>query len=248
MDEDEDQFDGQLPPSVQLTWGIRGRPAKGPKPGLSLAAIVTAAVQVAESDGLDAISMSRVARQLGTSAASLYRHLAAKGELLALMTDAVLGRPPALPAGWREGLARWAWEQHQIFRSHPWMLRLPVAEPPTTPNQIAWLEAGLAALAATKLAESAKLSTILLLGGFVRSEATLVSDVNATFLATGTTSALALRQYGRLLARLAPAAEFPALHAVIKAGAFEQDSPDVEFNFGLERLLDGVGALIGTVG
>jgi hypothetical protein len=121
---------------------------------------------------------------------------------------------------------------------------LAVSEPPTTPNQIAWLESGLAALAGTGLKEADKLSTILLVGGFVRSEATLVADVNATFHAAGATSVQALRHYGRLLARLAPPEEFPALHAVLEANALAQDNPDGEFIFGLERVLDGVDALI----
>jgi AcrR family transcriptional regulator len=241
---DEHEMDGDLPASIQIAWGLRGRPVKGPKPVLNLAGIVAAGVQVAESEGLGAISMSRVARQLGTTAASLYRHVAAKGELLALMTDAVLGHPPTLRPGWRDGLTQWAWGQHEIFRSHPWILRLAVSEPPTTPNQIAWLESGLAALAGTGLKEADKLSTILLVGGFVRSEATLVADVNATFHAAGATSVQALRHYGRLLARLAPPEEFPALHAVLEANALAQDNPDGEFIFGLERVLDGVDALI----
>ena len=98
MSEDDQELEGAragLPVSILTAWGLRGRPAKGPRPTLSLAQIVTAGVQVAESEGLAAISMSRVAAKLGTAPASLYRHVATKDELLALMADAVLGRPPA---------------------------------------------------------------------------------------------------------------------------------------------------------
>jgi hypothetical protein len=82
----------------------------------------------------------------------------------------------------------------------------------------------------------------------VRSEATLVTDVNTAFRAAGATSTQALAQYGRLLAELTSRDNFPALHAVIDAKAFENDSPDGEFSFGLERLLDGVGTLISARG
>jgi len=247
MSEDDQELEGAragLPVSILTAWGLRGRSAKGPRPTLSLAQIVTAGVQVAESEGLAAISMSRVAAKLGTAPASLYRHVATKDELLALMADAVLGRPPAPEPGWRRSLGRWAWARHGVFRAHPWVLRLPATEPPATPNQIAWVESGLTALAGTGLAEAEKLSTILMLDGFVRGEATLATDVNAAFRATGATPAQALARYGRLLAALTSPEEFPALHAVIAAGAFEQDNPDSEFSFGLDRILDGIGRLI----
>src|SRR5580658_368521 len=101
-----------LPAGIAAAWGVRERPHKGPKPALSLSRIVDAAVRVADADGLDAVSMGRVARELGAAPMSLYRHLSAKEELLELMVDAAWGDPPAAPAAgeeWRAGLARWAW-------------------------------------------------------------------------------------------------------------------------------------------
>lgn len=245
-EDDREREDAQagLPASILAAWGLRGRPAKGPRPALSLARIVAAGVQLAESEGLAAISMSRVAAKLGTAPASLYRHVATKDELLALMADEVLSRPPAPGQGWRQGLGRWAWARHAVFRAHPWILRLPAAGPPATPNQIAWVEVGLTALAGTGLAETEKLSAILMLDGFTRSEAMLATDINAAFRAAGATPAQALARYGRLLAQLTSPEQFPALHAVINAGAFEQDNPDSEFTFGLDCILDGIGHLI----
>ena len=114
------------------------------------------------------------------------------------------------------------------------------AEPPATPNQIAWLESGLAAPGGTGLSEADRLSVILLVGGFVRSEATLVTDVNAAFRAAGATPVQAVARYGRLLADLTSPDDSPALHAVIEARAFEHDNPDGGLTFGLERVLDVV--------
>src|SRR5215470_993531 len=108
---DQEGLDQQaLPASVAAAWGVRDRPHKGPKPGLSLERIVAAAVQVADAEGLAAVSMSRVAAELGTAPMSLYRYVAAKDELLALMFDAAYGPSPTGPggdAGWRAGLSRW---------------------------------------------------------------------------------------------------------------------------------------------
>ena len=66
---------GALPAAVAAAWGVRESPGKGPKPGLSLERIVGAAIRIASRDGLDAVSMSRVAADLGASTMSLYLSL-----------------------------------------------------------------------------------------------------------------------------------------------------------------------------
>lgn len=242
--------DTGLPASIEAAWGLRERPRKGPKRELSLERIVGAAVKVAATDGLAAVSMSRVAADLGASTMSLYRYVAAKDELLALMVDAAYGAPPAASEpdkGWRAGLARWAWAERAVLNRHRWVLSLPITGPPTTPNQIAWLEAGLNDLRGTGLAESEKLSVILLLDGYVRYSTTLAADVDAAFQASGSTAQEAMSAYGRLLAKLTEAKRYPALHAVIAAGVFDEpDDPDGDFVFGLERVLDGIDALMRT--
>jgi AcrR family transcriptional regulator len=236
-----DESDTGLPASIEAAWGLRVRPSRGPKPGLSLNRIVAAGVQVAASEGLAAVSMSRVAAELGSSAMSLYRYVAAKDELLSLMVDAVLGTPPTAPASgedWRSGLSRWAWAYHHVLRRHPWVLRIPISAPAVTPNQTAWLENGLSAMRDTGLPESEKLSVMLLLSGFVRNEATLVADMSSA-------SPEIMPRWGRLLARVTDEERFPALHAALASPAFAQDDdPDDEFVFGLERILDGVATLV----
>ena len=239
-----------LPASIQAAWGLRERPGKGPKPGLSLGRIVEAAVNLASADGLAAVSMSRVATELGVSTMSLYGYVAAKDELLALMVDAALGLPPSASPdeGWRVRLSRWAWAALAFYRRHPWTLRVPISGPPTTPNQIAWLEQGLRCLRDTGLAEGEKFSVILLVAGFVRNRATLDADVGETAAGSGTSAEEAMSGYGRLLARLTDARRFPALHAVIEAGVLdrpdEPNDPNAEFVFGLERILNGIDTLV----
>jgi AcrR family transcriptional regulator len=240
-----------LPASIEAAWGLRQRPGKGPKPGLSLQRIVEAAMKVAATDGLGAVSMSRVAADLGASTMSLYRYVAAKDELLALMLDASSGPPPAAPApgeGWRAGLSRWAWAELDAHRRHPWALRIPITGPPATPNQVAWLDRGLQCLRDTGLAEGEKLSVMLLLTGYVRNWATLEADLTEAARAAGSSVEAGMLGYGRLLARLTDAERFPALHAVIAAGVFDEpeepEDPDAEFRFGLERVLDGIDALV----
>jgi AcrR family transcriptional regulator len=237
-----------VPASIEAAWGVRTRPGRGPKPGLSLDRIVDAAVKIALSNGLAAVSMNRVAGDLGTSAMSLYRYVAAKDELLDLMVDAAFGTPPQAQPGedWRAAMSRWAWASLQAFRRHPWSVRVPIKGPPITPNQIVWLENGLAAMRDTGLTAQEKMSVILLVSGFVRNWATLTTDLAAAGLA-GTDPEPPVG-YGRTLARLIDPLRFPEVHAVIGSGTLddEEDEFDNEFVFGLERLLDGVGALVAS--
>jgi AcrR family transcriptional regulator len=236
--------DTGLPASLEAAWGIRERPSKGPKPGLSLDRIVAAGVQLAASEGLAAVSMSRVAGELGASAMSLYRYVASKDELLALMVDAAIGPPPAAQPGedWRAGLSRWAWGYHDALARHPWSLRVPIGGPPVTPNGIEWMENGLAALADTGLEDGEKLGVILLLSGYVRNAATLAADIAAAAAASGSEI---MPSWKRLITRLTDADSHPALHAALASGALDQDDdPDDEFVFGLERVLDGVDVLV----
>jgi AcrR family transcriptional regulator len=240
--------DTGLPASIEIAWGLRDRPSKGPKPGLSLERIVGAAVRIAASEGLAAVSMGKVAAELGVGTMSLYRYVGAKDELLVLMAEAAFATPPPPPTpgeGWREGLSRWAWRLFEVMRANAWVLRMPITGPPATPNQLAWLESGLVALRGSGLSESAKMSVMLLLVGFVRAEATVSTEIGVAYAARGETEQQGAAAYGRLLARLVTPERYPAITAAMAAGvATEEDSPERRFEFGLTRLLDGIESLV----
>lgn len=237
------QAEPPIPPSLAAAWGLRERPSRGPKPSLSLAAIVEAGVRVASSEGLAAVSMARIAQELGASTMSLYRYVAAKEELLTLMVDAALGPPPPPQPheDWREGLSRWTCGYHGRLSAHPWAVRVPISGAPATPNQVAWMERALWVMRDTGLSEEDKASVLLLLSGYVRNEATLTVEL----IAAGFMNDEAMRGYSRLLAKLTDPDRFPAIHALLSAGVFDRaDPPEKEFRFGLERILAGVEALI----
>jgi AcrR family transcriptional regulator len=254
--------DPALPAIVAAAWGLRGRPAKGPRPGLSLERIVAAAVRVADTEGLAAVSMSRVATELGTAPMSLYRYVAAKDELLALMVDAAYGPAPAGPpsaagpqertgppggTGWRAGLSRWAWAMRARIQVHPWVLRIPIGGLPSLPNEVGWFEEGLRCLGDTGLEENEKASAILLVSGYVRNTAMIDADIEAAVRASGRTPDEWMSSYARMVTQLADPQRFPALTKFIAAGVFDRaDPPDTEFAFGLDRVLDGLAALIRT--
>jgi AcrR family transcriptional regulator len=239
---------------VEAAWGVRGRPHKGPKPGLSLERIVAGAVRVADVEGLAAVSMSRVATELGTAPMSLYRYVAAKDELLALMVDAAYGPAPsgappptgtAGDTGWRAGLSRYAWAMRARIQQHPWVLGIPISGLPSLPNEVSWFEEGLRCLGGTGLEENEKGSAILLVSGYVRNSAMIDADIAAAVMASGKTPDEWMSSYARTLTTLADPQRFPALTKFIAAGVFDRaDPPDAEFAFGLDRILDGLAALI----
>ena len=236
----------RLPAGIERAWGRRPPPRKGPKPGLDLETVVAAAVGLAQSEGLGAVSMSKVAAQLDVSTMALYGYVDTKEELLALMVDHACGPPPEPPrpgGAWREGLAGWASTLFDAYRRHPWAVRIPISGVPPTPNQVAWLETGLGCIAGTGLSEQQRLSTVLLLSVFVRSEASLALDiVEARQQLAGGSGP---NDYGRMIRDLIDPERFPMVSATAATGAFEDDAGvEGEFRFGLDRILDGLEVLL----
>jgi AcrR family transcriptional regulator len=230
-----------IPPSIELAWGLRRDGTRGPRRGLTLDAIVDAGIEVAGAEGVGALSMARIAKRLGVGTMSLYRYVAAKDELLTLMVDTALGPPPPLPQTgvWRIGLSTWCDAVRDAYRRHPWSLRVPISSPPLGPNNVAWLDRALQALAETPLPEQDKLSCVLLLSGFVRNDVTLTAD-----FAAAADGELVMPGYGTLLAQITSVDEFPSLHRTIASGALDDADADVEYRFGLARILDGIAELV----
>lgn len=244
---DERTEEPEIPANLAAAWGLRPRPGKGPKPALSVGRIVSAAIQTAVKDGLSAVSMNRVASELGTAAMSLYRHVSGKDELLSLMVDEAYGPPPAdLPRpgeDWRSGLSRWAWSTRERQRAHLWAVNVPVSGPPITPNQVRWMEAGLQCLGDSGLDPEEKLGVILLVSGFIRNEVQLTAQLTAAMERSGKPEVLT--GYAQLLRSLIDPERFPATLEVIDAGVLDaDDGSDYDFEFGLERILDGIEKLI----
>lgn len=132
-----------------------------------------------------------------------------------------------------------------MLRESPWVLKIPISGPPATPRQVAWLDHGLSCLAGTGLAEPEKISVMMLLNGFVRSEATVFADFSDSFSSAGATSHEAMSFYSSLLGKLADSEQFPAFHAALSGGGYDlEGGEDDEFIFGLDRILDGIEKLV----
>jgi AcrR family transcriptional regulator len=231
-----------LPPQLARLFALSEDRAAATKPSLSLDRIVAAGIELADADGIGAVSMARVAERLGFTTMSLYRHVDSKEELLLLMMNTALGEPahPDAPfADWRDGLERWAAELMDVLQRHPWGLHVALS-PVMGRSQLAWLDYGLRALADTGLAEAEKAAVILLLNGYVFWQARLLEEI-----AQPPPGGEAPASYSDMLVGLLDRERYPALHRALEARIFDDESfPEEDFRFGLERVLDGIERLV----
>jgi AcrR family transcriptional regulator len=205
-------------PSAPSIWMRPERAALGRPPQHSRAEITAVAVAIADRDGLDAVSMRRVAAQLGTGAASLYRYVETRGDLLDLMTDAAGGEYdlPEPDGDWLAGLLTVAEQARTIMRRHPWLAGLVMTRPVIGPNGVALLEHVLAVLAGHPADIAVKLEAFAMLNGiaatFVEYElagGSALQARNVAYLRYAAASGLHPR-LAQLLARAAPAPAEPA--------------------------------------
>jgi AcrR family transcriptional regulator len=245
----------RLPPGLDLLWGRRERGKRGPRPGLSADAIVEAAVRLADAEGLEAVSMARVAHELGFTTMSLYRHVASKEELLQLMWNAsALGAESLVLEGdgWRPRLRMWSTVQREMLDRHPWVTQMPMAAPPLAPNSLIFVERGLETLDGTGLADTDKLRILGLLTSYTLTDARMAYDAARAGRATGADGEPgesgdpgAPWTFDALLRELVDEKTYPRLHRIAwSPGSDSQPSEREEFLFGVDRILDGVQALI----
>lgn len=234
----------RLPPGLALAWGRLPASKRGPKPGHSVEEIVRTALELADEEGLAAVSMPKLGSRLGVTANALYRYVASKEELLVLLTDVGWGPPPAsLPnaGNWRESARTWALGMVSRFEVHPWLLDMPVRSAPMTPHLVRWMEVLLQSMAGSGLGIRDSLGCALLLDGYARSTAQIHRD-----LSRSATPPLGSEPVAGFLLPLLRAGDYPMTVAMLTGGMSEDDGgdPGGEREFGLTRILDGIETLI----
>lgn len=267
----DDGDDAQVSSTLQRLWGRDAPRRRGPKPALSVERVVRAATEVADAEGLDAVSMARVAETLGYSSMALYRYVASKDELLALMADAAAGdlSLPAYPAGdWRAGLEAWTRAQVDLMLARPWFIDLPLPAVRLGPNRVRWIDAAFSVLGELELTPDEKLQIIGLLAQHVLGEGRVQVE-------TRRAAAEAVRReqglpestpeseldqvaldranpyydFETVLQHFAAPETYPHLFAALSAGpppsdARHADGWEDDFGFSLQIVLDGVAAFV----
>ena len=221
--------------SLELFWEARDRSARGPKPALTLDAVVRAAIDLADDEGIGTLTMRRVATRLGVTSMALYRYVPGKEELVDLMTDAARDAPPA-PGGlsWRDEITAWAQSSLAVFQRRPWLLESAQRRVPIGPNWLGWIEAGLLALSGSGLPPTELVGAVMLVDGHVRATAQLAVGAAGTERWS--------QDFGRVLLAVRGDPRYPVLTQTADAGGFDVAVPNAgsPFEFGLRRLLDGL--------
>lgn len=235
----------ELPRGIALAWGVAANPQRGPKREMSVERIVDAAVELADTEGLGAVSMAAVAAKLGFTPMSLYRYVSAKDDLLLLMQEQATGLPPESHVeydGWRERLLELYAAQVVLYQRHPWMLSLPITGSPITPNSSAWLDASLAVLAGTPLTAEERIAVALAVTGQARWCGIIQAGYTEQARGGGLSAEEVAVREADLYDRVITGDEFPALRQAIDEGVFTSAADP--FRFGVERILDGVAAYL----
>ena len=220
-----------------LLWAPERAGKRGRRPSLSRETLVRVAMELADTEGIAAVTMHRLAALVPAKVMSLYRYVPSKEALLDLMWDAAMADPPMLRSGrWRSNLTRWAVANYERLEQHPWLIELVGSVRSVGPRWTGWLEAGLAAMSKLPLSASEKLAVLTVIDGHLRSTARLRFGVKA--------DPQWAADFGLMLQRSATDDAYPTLGAMVRRGEFAVRgmSMDQMFQFGLDRILDGVEA------
>lgn len=243
---------GEPARTLALLWRqpARATSRRGPQPGLSVDEIVTAAVALADADGLDAVTMRRLARALGVAPMTIYTYVPGKAELLDLMLDTIYKEMPLAPTDgqpWRARLEAVAGDNRRLYERHPWAATISTNRPTLGPGLLAKYEHELRALEDAGLDDVDMDAALTFLLDFVQASARTAADVAATRRESGRSDDEWWAANAPLLASVLDETTFPTAARVGAAagaaygGAY---SPVHAYRFGLDRVLDGLSALI----
>lgn len=226
----------------------RPRRESGPQPDLSRDRIVRTAMEIADAEGMAALSMRRVATELGAATMSLYRHVPGKDDLIVLMIDEAIGQEPFprnAPEGWRARLELAARLQWRMFHRHRWLApAMSLTRPQPAPSALAHLEWILQALEGLGLSPSAMIHAHVMLFSYVRGLATSLEAEAEAELDTGMTSDEWMETQEAALDAIAGSGSLAAFLRIARGPDVDLDL-DTLFEFGLMRMLDGLEAYIG---
>jgi AcrR family transcriptional regulator len=227
-------------PDLEPPWWTPRKAA--PRRALSREAIVATALDVLRAEGMDAVSMRRVAFELGTGPASLYSHVGGKDELLDLLYEEVIGTIPLFepdPARWREQVTQlWSDARDALARAGD-IARYSLGRVPMGPNALRVAELTMSLLRAGGVPDQAVAWAVDVVGMYVTANA--VEDaVSADLVREGRDPQEHYDQVHRYFAGL-PADRFPVTAALVPQ--LMTGTGEERFRFGLELLVGGLAAL-----
>jgi AcrR family transcriptional regulator len=241
------RVDADLRRRSQLLWDDRSRATRGPKAALTPDDVVQAAMQIADEDGLAAVTMNAVSTRLGFTTMAVYRYFPSKETLLDAIVDAAHGSPPAPRApreDWRSEVSRWSHAKRDMLCARPWLAELPFVAAPHGPNWLSWLEALTDPFSSMGLDPSDIGQMISVIDGYTRGASdTSISLARAR--ARGTSEQEWAAAVGADLGRAIGDPRFPKFAALLTAPSDGKPrTMEESFDFGLQRVLDGIAIYV----
>lgn len=260
--------------TLELMWGKAPAPKRGPRSRVRVSDLVAAAVRIADAEGIEAVSTRRVAEAVGISAMSFYTHIPDKAVLLDLMLDAVASPgqgepviPPPIPDGhegavippvavpaaprapaphdWRANVRMVAHEFRKFYLAHPWVLQVATHRPVMGPNTMRTYDYFLAAFDGLGLSEVEMDLSVTMVANYVHGAVRDLARASMVKAMTG----LSDDEWWRRIAPFLETIDFSAYPVANRVGPvvgelYGLGDPERAFDFGLERILDGLAVLI----
>jgi AcrR family transcriptional regulator len=223
-------------------WSLPERGGRGPKPRHSRTEIAAAAIRIADTEGIAAVTMRRIAADLGTGTMSLYNYVPAKDHLVQLMADQAAGEyayPRCPPPDSRAAIADLARQGRDIARRHPWLPAILHRPPPMGPSTVRYIDYFLGLLAGSGLGTAAKMEIIAIINGFALMYGGMQAALDDERARTGITEQQQQAAPVTVLAEAAASGNYPNLAAVLAAPAPGLRTADEIFDSCLMRLIDG---------
>jgi AcrR family transcriptional regulator len=231
-----------------VIWDRPERAARGPVPSHSRQEIAIAAVKLADSQGIEAVSMRSLAVELGVGATSLYRYVARKDELIELMVDAVMGNDLQfeISGDWRQDLGAFAHGLRAMILRHPWMAVPSAGLRNFGPNTAELYERVLSTIDGRGLEIDEMLVMVETLDAFVRGRAFEELSEQEAVRRSGLDQEQWMETQFPYIQRLVESGRYPLLTRVVFDAQAPHDPDRLKhgFDLGLERVLDGLAMML----
>lgn len=230
-------------------WERLERPASAPRTALSPRRIAEVAVGIADAQGLDAVTMRRLATELDVAPMAAYRYVSGKDDLLQLMVDLVHAEVDLPPdgTGWRATMRALALSSRDLVLQHPWLSQLshPQAVLALTPNKMAVAERGLTALEGLGLDVDTMMSVVLTVDAYTQGRTHSEIALRGLMQGQGWTNRVELRQgLAPEMMYLLNSGRYPVYRRYTQE-ARRKDDQGWQFETGLDQVLDGIAAGLG---
>jgi AcrR family transcriptional regulator len=228
-----------------VIWARTPKPARGPQPAYNLDQIADAAIRIADAEGLESLTMRRLATEIGAGVMSLYRYVSGKTDILDLMSDRVLAEIELKPYDdWRSGLLWLARATREHMHRHPWLAIMPSSGPAIGPHGLPFTEHVMGIMDGLGLNIDEMMASVGLVSIYVHGTVEQELATAERLRQAGLTMEEWMHLNSSYIWKLLDSKKHPMLERIIIDAEWPHLGPDQAFEYGLERVLNGIAATV----